>query len=296
MTRALLALVFVLVSSPAWAQEAPLAAGWSRVTRVVGGTPTAAACSHDTAFFRDWSGGVVSFDGTTGTRLPARTQSAYGRSIAVDAANHPTIAAADGIITFDGSSWIVASAPDRVEVRGLLSLDDAHGYFVTDGAIGARDGDHFALYAIGSWRRFEAVAGRSTSDLWAVGQGGTVMHWDGAHWTRERTNSDAWLLGVALGASDVWAWSSDAIFHRDASGWPTSAVGSPVGTLSAIVPTAHDVFAVGDTGVARQMGSTWSPELAANVLGQYASFGAACATDRFLAIVLSTGDVLVRTL
>jgi hypothetical protein len=101
---------------------------------------------------------------------------------------------------------------------------------------------------------------------------------------------------VALGASDVWAWSSSAIFHRDDRGWPASAMGSPVGTLVAVVAARDAVFAVGEQGVARWSSGAWTPDLPASALGPYASFAATCATDRSLVVVLSSGDVLVRAL
>ena len=44
------------------------------------------------------------------------------------------------------------------------------------------------------------------SDVWAVGQAGTILHWDGSAWTSVPSGTTNGLLGVwGSGASDVWA-------------------------------------------------------------------------------------------
>jgi len=51
-----------------------------------------------------------------------------------------------------------------------------------------------------------AVWGSSTSDVFAVGAGGTIVHWDGASWSAMSSPTDANLLGVwGSGYRDVYA-------------------------------------------------------------------------------------------
>ena len=53
------------------------------------------------------------------------------------------------------------------------------------------------------------VWGSSKSDVWAVGSGGTIIHWDGAAWTRVPLAVHDTLRGVGgSSASDVWIVSS----------------------------------------------------------------------------------------
>jgi len=66
-----------------------------------------------------------------------------------------------------------------------------------------------------------AVWGSSASDVWAVGSGGTITHWDGAAWrsvpsgTRETLNA-VW----GSSASDVWVAGSTASILRSSGAAP----------------------------------------------------------------------------
>jgi len=64
-----------------------------------------------------------------------------------------------------------------------------------------------------------AVWGASKNDVWAVGSGGTIVHWDGTAWTAtptavKNTFNTVW----GSGPNDVWvASSTDAVFRS--AGW-----------------------------------------------------------------------------
>src|SRR5215813_1568126 len=52
----------------------------------------------------------------------------------------------------------------------------------------------------------DGVRGSGASDVWAVGEAGTILHWDGSAWTSVSIGTTSWLYGVwGSGASDVWA-------------------------------------------------------------------------------------------
>lgn len=77
--------------------------------------------------------------------------------------------------------------------------------------------DKVALYGI--W-------GSSANDVWAVGSGGAVFHWNGATWSQQRVLTDAGqpkpLFGIwGSGPNDVWAFGVNEIFHAD--GWNDAA-------------------------------------------------------------------------
>ncbi|AKU94962.1 Type IV fimbrial biogenesis protein PilY1 [Labilithrix luteola] len=67
------------------------------------------------------------------------------------------------------------------------------------------------------------VWGSSAQDVWAVGSGGTVIHWDGAAWTRVPIPWKDTLRSVGgSGVSDVWIVSSlNVVLHS--SGFGTAA-------------------------------------------------------------------------
>ncbi|MBI5486666.1 MAG: hypothetical protein HY905_04995 [Deltaproteobacteria bacterium] len=68
------------------------------------------------------------------------------------------------------------------------------------------DGTRWSLFATGTRNSLEAVRGTGPADVWAVGRGGTILHWDGTNWTDTPSGTTLDLLGVfALGPADVWA-------------------------------------------------------------------------------------------
>ena len=72
-----------------------------------------------------------------------------------------------------------------------------------------------------------AVWGPSGNDVWAVGEAGTVMHWDGAAWSRWHLQSRAhWQAIWGRAADDVWIAGNlaegkrlGAVFHWDGHAW-----------------------------------------------------------------------------
>jgi hypothetical protein len=67
-----------------------------------------------------------------------------------------------------------------------------------------------------------AISGSSASDVWAVGDSGSIVHWDGTSWTQVATGEHGALHGVfAAGAHDAWAVGDDAILHWDGAAWST---------------------------------------------------------------------------
>lgn len=82
------------------------------------------------------------------------------------------------------------------------------------------------------------VHGTSTSDVWAVGEAGTVLHWDGSDWsepTATGLSGDADFDDVlALSSTEVWvvgyedfddgaAWKWNGSSWTEHGGWPGQA-------------------------------------------------------------------------
>ncbi|OJY20027.1 MAG: hypothetical protein BGO98_01970 [Myxococcales bacterium 68-20] len=95
--------------------------------------------------------------------------------------------------------------------------------------------DKVALYGI--W-------GSSANDVWAVGSGGAVFHWNGVTWSQQPLLTEAGqpkpLFGIwGSGPNDVWAFGVNEIFHAD--GWnDTATVWSRIEApkLQAFTPTS----------------------------------------------------------
>jgi len=73
----------------------------------------------------------------------------------------------------------------------------------------------------------EAVDAMAPDNVWAVGQRGLVLHWDGKGWQQvllPGSSSSAWLYGVdAISSDDVWVTGVGHILHWDGVLWTDTA-------------------------------------------------------------------------
>jgi hypothetical protein len=131
---------------------------------------------------------------------------------------------------------------------------------------------HYTSLLHGIW-------GSSATDVFAVGVGGTILHYDGNTWNTIASTTTGNLCGVwGSSGSDVFAvgeqeGSGDAIFsaddghlsaehyiilHYDGSAWRpmSNSTSSPKGVWGS---SASDVFVVGYPGISVQDHSGWRP-------------------------------------
>ena len=104
--------------------------------------------------------------------------------------------------------------------------------------------------------------GTGRSDIWAVGDGGTALHYDGQTWALQNTGTKTNLNGVYAPAAGAAVVVGDGGLVLRWNG--SSLASEPSGTLSNLNSvwgaSASNVFAVGDTGtIIRNMGSGWVP-------------------------------------
>ena len=87
-------------------------------------------------------------------------------------------------------------------------------------------------------------------DLWVVGTGGTVLHFDGSAWTEQSAGTDVGLHGVfAISTSDVWACGADGVLlHFDGADWSAVQSGTTRTLYSVWAAGATSVWVSGDAG------------------------------------------------
>ncbi|MGC4121752.1 MAG: carboxypeptidase regulatory-like domain-containing protein [Myxococcales bacterium] len=105
----------------------------------------------------------------------------------------------------------------------------------------------------------QAVWGTGPDDVWAAGDLGTLIHWNGVVWTvvpSPTTNRLHNLWGAA--ADDVWAvGDGGTLLHWDGSTWASSPSGTTEGFWAVWGSSTDDVWAVG--GAVRHWdGTAWS--------------------------------------
>ena len=99
----------------------------------------------------------------------------------------------------------------------------------------------------------------SASDIWAVGELGTLMHWNGTAWSAGQSGVTTDLNAVwASSATDVWAvGASNKFLHYDGTTWTPVTTGA-VYTLNGLWGTAaNNVWAVGANSGLGGAGEFW---------------------------------------
>ena len=88
------------------------------------------------------------------------------------------------------------------------------------------------------------VWGSGPSDVFAVGAGGTILHYDGKSWSSQTIGTQD-LLGVwGSGPADVFAAGSGTVLHYDGSGWSIQ-LNAPALTITGVWGSGPtDVYSV----------------------------------------------------
>jgi len=183
-----------------------------------------------------------------------------------------------GMWHFDGAAWAIVP---ELEWHGTL---DVYGFGADDvwavgpsGRIlhydgqawsGARfDGDRVFGEPLGVWdnppRNFylRGVWGSAANDLFVAGDSGTVLHWNGAAWSRMATGTRAELHRVwGSSATDVYvSGENGTLLHYDGSAWSRVAVPATVGLERIWGSSASDVYVGGaNATLLHYDGSGWS--------------------------------------
>lgn len=144
----------------------------------------------------------------------------------------------------------------------------------------------------------ESVWGSSATDVFVVGLGGAILHYNGSGWTRMESGTDHDLYAVwGSSPTDVYAAGyptpsgSGPILHYDGSAWSQVFGGDGTSHWYSFYglwgTSAWDIFVVGEGSETRPSilhydGSTWSPVDAGGTYSLVAIWGTS-ATDIFVA-------------
>jgi hypothetical protein len=105
------------------------------------------------------------------------------------------------------------------------------------------------------------VWGISATDVFAVGDAGTILHYDGTDWSAMSSGTTASLNGVwGSSAADVFAIGDDGtILHYDGTSWSAMTSNTAWTLFGVWGSSASDVFAVGGSGtIVHYDGTSWS--------------------------------------
>ncbi len=129
-----------------------------------------------------------------------------------------------------------------------------------------------------------AVWGTGASNVYAVGDNGTVLRWDGSSWSAETSGTTAKLTSIwGSSASDIWIAGESILLHGNGSTWTEDAYGTTNCCWAGIWASGpSDVWAVGEGIVVRWNGSAWGPVAGAPTGVNNAVWGTS-ATNVFIA-------------
>jgi hypothetical protein len=140
-------------------------------------------------------------------------------------------------------------------VEDRLPLRDASGWRL-EGAQIQRD-----LRAL-----WEAPRDGEQLRLWAVGEAGTILLWNGAGWTMQSRPTEKTLTSLSgTAADDVWAaGEASTLIHFDGLGWRS--VAAPADDYEALLATPEVLFVAGKVRL-RKFDRTAAPEVAWSLAG-----------------------------
>jgi hypothetical protein len=170
----------------------------------------------------------------------------------------------DAIWHFDGSRWGVYYWKPEVPVI----YGDFEGIWVNE-----KDGEQYAVDNNGGvWKSrsygmdylnqsVEHVTGMWGSDarnLYAIGDNGSLMHFDGQAWGRDSISTTDRLRDIwGGGADDIYITTDADVHHFDGGDWKSVYQGPFLGFDGIWGFDSGEIICVGSGGIARYDGSTW---------------------------------------
>ena len=194
-------------------------------------------------FVAGGAGIILHYDGSAWSQMPTgfTSRCLWGTS------SHDVFAAGmqGSVLHYDGSTWSNLSTNPSWEFSGIWASSSSDIYCVTydntsgEGIVLHYDGSSWRPVANAPQRywpvRLWNVWGSSSTDVFAVGDGGTVLHYDGVAWSTIPTGGPVWAGGI-WGSSihDVFIVGGDgnfgdldryggSILHYDGIAWQQQA-------------------------------------------------------------------------
>jgi len=275
---ALLATIFGLVvfggcdrSSDIVGPAAPIQYAWRSVT----GSPTASdladVCSYPGGIIAVGTAGViVRYDGATWTTESLGDALEISRVVASDP-RHVYLQIGPSIWWNEGDDWSLLTTCEGFS-GGLWSGGPNDLWYVRFNAYHF-DGSFWTRHAYPlppcplpppwacTWSGLNGVWDSSPADVFAVGPGGTIVHYDGSTWSWQPAGTERELQGVwGSGPADVFAvGEAGTILHYDGSAWSAQESGVSVHLTKIWGSGPADVYVLGqENTVLRYDGIGWS--------------------------------------
>ncbi|MCP4691612.1 MAG: hypothetical protein GY859_26435 [Desulfobacterales bacterium] len=155
----------------------------------------------------------------------------------------------------DGEKWSVMDSGVTEDLNGIWAAPDGTNVFAVGnaGTTLRYDGERWTGKTFKSGQPLYDVAGLSNKNLFAVGAGGAILHYNGKTWASMASGVSEDLMGVWASESDVFAAGvGGVILHYDGTDW-TIMEGDATENLSGVWGGADsNVYAVGANGAVQR--------------------------------------------
>ncbi|MFC1499434.1 PKD domain-containing protein [Candidatus Zixiibacteriota bacterium] len=142
-----------------------------------------------------------------------------------------------------------------LEVRDTAGLQDTARDTVTVGLTWSEMNSFTSDDILGIW-------GASATDVFAVGRGGSILHFDGSSWSPMNSGTTSYYFKGVWGtsATDIFVvGQSGKILHYNGTAWSTMSSGTSESMYDVWGPSSSDVYAVGNHGTIKHYnGTSWS--------------------------------------
>lgn len=199
------------------------------------------------------------------------------------------------VLRWNGARWTAFGRPSLKELLGVWADGDTIVVVGREGAIARRQktAANWVFEASGVTVDLHAIEGRGDADLWAAGDEGTILHFDGTSWKVETSGGSIGLRGLWVdpatpGSNGVFAVGEKGRLVAYEGDWTTTQIAAADATMEAVLGTGGALFAVGSDltiTAKKDAGSPWKGQaanlaepvdlyaLAADTVGNVFAFG-----------------------
>ncbi len=218
------------------------------------------------------AGTVLYYTGETWQKIEGPTDETLHAVAFAAAGDGWAVGQAGTILHYEGANWHIVNAPvTAADELFDIALVDGDGWAVgqrfntvshkLDGLILRFVGGTWTEAAIPRTAPLYAVSFVAADQGWAVGEEGTLLHWDGIEWTRVSIPTGTALYDVAVLGGEVWAVGDQGVrvrWNEEGAHVELTPYRVPFTGIGFAGPDAGWIIG-GDSTVLYYDGATWSP-------------------------------------
>ncbi len=181
-------------------------------------------------------------------------------------------------------TWCTEDSPvPNILIRAVWAADLDNVFAVGDGGtILHRRNNAWTAMTTPTTSDLRGVWGLSATDIWAAGNAGALLHYDGTSWAAQGSFTTDFGGVWASGTDDVWITHAGGVTHWNGQQFDTTSLPGELFAISGSGPT--DVWVTGETANVHHYPGTWTTNIDPGAGATY-----------FAILALTPSDVWVST-